>query len=170
MVLSTNANISILIGKASHYSDLKSFKKFWDSSNTSQVIDRVNHNIHTLLGMVGFIVVIMVIAIVCDLIFNYLKSNKKKLIALYIYKRELIYRNEKGDRKMNKGDKITLSQFEGTWIYKGENQEYDGKLLYKIYSESATNIRSVIIDENNEFIAESFLLAEKILAQNTKAN
>ncbi|MCD7120330.1 hypothetical protein LTY37_05870 [Limosilactobacillus agrestis] len=165
MVLSTNANIAILSGKASHYNNSKNFKKFWNSSYTTKVIDHVNHNIQTLLTVMGIIIFTIIIAIFVQYLLENLDSKKKELEALYIYKRELIYNNEKGDKVMNNGEEMTLDQFKGKWIYKGEKQKFPGNItLYKIYSERS-NIKSVIVDEHKNFVAEDFIVASKIVNQ-----
>ncbi|MCC4389625.1 hypothetical protein LMB26_06025 [Limosilactobacillus reuteri] len=66
---------------------------------------------------------------------------------------------------MNNGERMTLDRFAGEWIYTGESQKFDGNItLYKVYS-NGSKFKSVIVDEETNFVAEDFVLANKIIKQ-----
>lgn len=92
LVLSTNANTSVLSNKASHYKSIEGFKKFWTSSYSKKALTRIN-NIQLLINLLVTLTVIIIIAVVIQLVTNELDSKKYELIALYTYKREPLYKS-----------------------------------------------------------------------------
>lgn len=93
LVLSTDANTSVLSNKASHYKSIEGFKKFWTSSYSKKALTRINNNIQLLINLLVALTVIIIIAVVIQLVTNELDSKKYELIALYTYKRELLYKS-----------------------------------------------------------------------------